>query len=175
MVAATAARAVDGSGFGPAAPCSLSHAPLKPRAVLAVELFPSLAGAQSSAGRRANVEHGLLRSSANPGQVFEMRRPVAGAQCARLSWLRRSGSARLRRYGSGSILCFSFGGLPSVEPGAALNGIVVVPRNGGSFDEVNAGGSNFALERTASRRCFLADGSARRRSARALDRLNCFR
>ena len=53
----------------------------------------------------------------------------------------------------------------------ALCAFVVVPRSGGSFDEVNAGESNFALERTASKRGTLSDGSPRRRSARALDRL----
>ena len=163
MVAAIDAKSVDRSGFGPAAPYGLSHALLKRRAVLAVELVPSLAGAQPSAGRRASVEHSLLRSSANPDIVFEKRRPVAVAQCARLSWLRRSGSARLRRYGSGSILGCSFGGLPSVEPGVALNAVVVVPRNGGGFDEINAGGSNFALQRTARRRGLPAYRSARRR------------
>jgi hypothetical protein len=69
----------------------------------------------------------------------------------------------LRRYGSGSILFGSFGGLASVEPGAALIAVVVVPRGGGSFDEINAGGSNFALQRTAKGQRSLADGSARRR------------
>ena len=44
---------------------------------------------------------------------------VAGAHVARVARLRRSRSARLRRYGSGSILFDSFGGLPSVQPGAA--------------------------------------------------------
>jgi hypothetical protein len=44
---------------------------LKPRAVLAIELVSSLAGAQALEGRQANVEHGLLRSSADPGEVFE--------------------------------------------------------------------------------------------------------
>ena len=78
MIAAIDAKSVDRSGFGPAAPYGLSHALLKRRAVLAVELVPSLAGAQPSAGRRASVEHGLLRSSANPGEVFEVRRPGCG-------------------------------------------------------------------------------------------------
>jgi hypothetical protein len=71
MVAATDAKSVDRSGFGPAAPGSSSFAVLKPRAVLAVEFVPSSAGAQPSAGRQASVEHGLLRSSADPGEVFE--------------------------------------------------------------------------------------------------------
>jgi hypothetical protein len=136
---------------------------LKPRAVLAIELVSSLAGAQPSAGRRASVEHGLLRSSASPSEVFEVRRPVAVALCSLFAWFRRSRSARLRRYGSGSILVGSFGGLPSVEPGAALNVVVVVPRSGGSFDEINAGGSNFALQRTAERLGLLPDRFARRR------------
>jgi hypothetical protein len=70
MVAATDANSVDRFGFGPAAPCSRSPALLKPRAVPAVEFVPSLAGAQPSVGRRASVEHGLLRSSASPGKVF---------------------------------------------------------------------------------------------------------
>jgi hypothetical protein len=75
----------------------------------------------------------------------------------------RSRSARLRRYRSGRILHSSFGRLPSVEPGVARSAVVVVPRSGGSFDEVNAGGSNFALQRTARRRRLLADRFARRR------------
>ena len=131
MVATIDAKSVDRSGFGPAAPCSLSLALLKRCAVLAVELVPSLAGARPSSRRRTSVEHCSLRSSASPGEVCEMRRPLAGAQCARVSWLMRSSASRLRRYGSGSILFSSFSGLPSVEPGAALNAVVVVPRNGG--------------------------------------------
>ena len=116
MVAVAEAKSVDRIGFGPAAPFPRSHAPLKRRAARAVELFPSSAGAQLSAVRPASVEHGLLRSSANPGEVFGVRRPVAGALSSRLPWFTRSRSAKLRRYGSGSILCCSFGGLPSVEP-----------------------------------------------------------
>lgn len=48
-----------------------------------------------------------------------MRRPVAGVLLSRVAWFMRSGFARLRRYGSGSILFSSLGGLPSVEFGAA--------------------------------------------------------
>jgi hypothetical protein len=78
MVAVADAKSVDRIGFGPAAPFSLSHALLKPRAVQAIKVISSSAGAQPSAGRRASVEHSLLRSSANPGQVFGMRRPGRG-------------------------------------------------------------------------------------------------
>ena len=148
MLTVAEAKSVDRTGVGPAAPSPRSRALLKPRAARAVELFPSLAGAHASAVRRASVDHGLLRSSANPGEVFGVRRPVAGALGSRLSWLRRSRLARLRRYGSGSILDCSFGGLPSVEPGAARSAMIVVPRNGGGFDEVSAGDSNFSFERT---------------------------
>ena len=119
MIAVAEAKSVDRSGFGPAAPFPPSHALLKPCAARAVELVPSLAGAQPLAGRRASVGHGSLRSSANPGEVFGVRRPVAAALGFRLSCLRRSRLARLRRYGSGSILCCSFGELPSVDLGAA--------------------------------------------------------
>ena len=132
-VTAPEAKFVDRFGFGPAAADPLSYAVLKPRAVQAVELFPSLAGAQPSAGRRANVEQSSLRSSASPGKVFEVRRPVAVALLSLVSWLKRSRSTKLRRYGSGSILCCSFGGLPSVELGAALIAVVVVPRNRGQL------------------------------------------
>jgi hypothetical protein len=69
----------------------------------------------------------------------------------------------LRRYRSGRILFSSFVGLPSVEPRAALSAVVVVPRSGGGFDEINAGGSNFALQRTAKGQRSLADCFARRR------------
>jgi hypothetical protein len=51
---------------------------------------------------------------------------------------------------------------------------IVVPGNGGSFDENNAGESNFALERTASKRGTLSDGFPRRRSARALGGMDTF-
>ena len=70
MVAAIETMRVDRVGSGPAAPCPLSRATLKPRAAQALELVSSLAGAQPSAGRRASVERSLSRSSANPGEVF---------------------------------------------------------------------------------------------------------
>ena len=97
-------------------------------------------------GSASELEHGLLRSSANPGQVFDMRRPVAGAQCSRLSWLRRSRSARLRRYCGGRILCCSFGELPSVEPRAAQSS--ACQGAGAASMKIHAGRSNFAFERT---------------------------
>ena len=77
-----------------------------------------------------------------------MRRPVAGALGSVLAWLMRSRSAQLRRYGSGSILGCGFGRLASFELEAARNAVIVVPRSGGSFDEGNAGDSNFSFERT---------------------------
>jgi hypothetical protein len=89
MVAATDANSVDRIGFGPAAPSRLSHALRKPRAVLTIKVIVSLAGAQSSVGRQASVEHGLLRSTANPGKVFG--NAPAGCGCAVLS--RRLGRA----------------------------------------------------------------------------------
>ena len=60
---------------------------------------------------------------------------------------------------------------PFVERRAARKRAVVVPRSGGSFDESNAGESNFALERTAITCARCQTASPRRRSARALDRL----
>jgi hypothetical protein len=50
-----------------------------------------------------------------------------------------------------------------LSPELPLIAVVVVPRREGSFDEVNSGGSNFALQRTAKGQRSLADGSARRR------------
>jgi hypothetical protein len=44
---------------------------------------------------------------------------VAEPRSAHVARVMRSRSERLRRYGSGSILLSSFGGLPSVEPGVA--------------------------------------------------------
>ena len=79
-----------------------------------------------------------------------MRRPVAGALGSVLAWLMRSRSAQLRRYGSGSILAGSFGGLPSVELRAARKRDDRRAKERGGFDEVNAGDSNFSFERTVS-------------------------
>jgi hypothetical protein len=164
MVAATDAKSVDRSGFWPAAPCSFSCAVLKRRAALAVKLASSLAGARSSAGRQTNVVHGLLRSSASPSQVFEMRRPGCGhvllssclAQAIKVS---KVAPLPQREHSGQQLRWARFGRARS----CAIRGRRRARERGGSFDEINAGGSNFALQRTAGSLCSLPNRFARRR------------
>jgi hypothetical protein len=107
-------------GFVAAARCPVSPALSGAPCQFAGQRLPVVGRRPAAAGRPASVEHGSVRSSACPGEVFG----VAPARSAALALacvaaVRRSRSAKLRRYGSEGILGLSFGWLTSVGPGAA--------------------------------------------------------
>jgi len=95
---------------------ALSGAPCQ----FAGQRLPVVGRRPTAAARPASVEHGSVRSSTCPGDVFDVAPArFAALPLARVAPVRRSRLAKLRRYGSGSILFGSFGELPSVESGAA--------------------------------------------------------